>query len=443
MAAKKEKSRRARGDGGLTQLESGLWVGSVELPRDLLTGNRRQKRVSSMDHDIAMKKLNKAKLDLGNNGDLPTGSETVATWMEYWLENICKVRPSTKAGYRSSVKYIIASIGKIRITALVPADVRKIESYIVKTKKLSPTTALQSYQIFAKAMKDAEREGRVTRNVARLVDPPRKAVPKIKVLTTDEGIQVIRTVVEDRLGSRAATALLTGARQGEVLGLELDRVDFDADLIDLSWQLQRVNWLHGCEGTCGRKRGTDCPQKTIDAPHDWEHRHIEGGLYWSRPKSKAGWRVIPMVEPLRSILARRVAAALTEPNPHGLVWTADPKKSKGGASTKRRVLPLDGSPIDPAKDNAAWHRVLERAGVTDVRLHDARHTAVTILYDLGVPEAIIQDIVGQSTISVTRAYRHKSPAQLKAAMEALGQALSEKLALPAAAELTPLQLEAA
>lgn len=455
MMAAAKKPRRAQGEGGITQLDSGLYVATLERPRDPVTGKRRPLKLTSMDKAALMKKRTAALVKLSQNGDVATDSDTMSKYMAYWIDNVNQSRPRTKAGYRTCIRYIDRAIGKIKLTQLTPADCRKLEALIVKSLGLSPTTALQAYQVLAKALKDAEREGRVMRNVARLIDPPRKAATALTVLTTDEGIAVIGSVADERLGSRWAAALLTGARQGELLGLELDRVVLDGDYphIDLSWQLQRINWRHGAnctldgkhdDGTpkrkCGFKMGTRCPTRTIDAPADWEHRVIEGGLYWSRPKSKAGWRIIPLVEPLRSIMELRIAAAKHEPNPHGLVWTSDQKHARGRSDI---VYPLDGSPVDPSRDNAAWHVVLHHAGVPQVRLHDARHTAVTILYDLGVSETVIQDIVGQSTVATTRSYRHKNKKPMYEAMSLLGLALTEKLALTAtAAELDTKIVEA-
>jgi integrase len=446
-ASKKAKPRRVQGEGGISRRPNGLYVGKVELPRDPITGKRRDRRVTGMVHSEVVMKLQRLQRELSDHGDLPTGSETVEKWMKFWMENINKTRPSTRAGYRSSIKYINAAIGPIRLSALTASDIRKVEMFIVRTKKLSPTTAHNAYQVLAKALKDAEREGRVIRNVARMTDPPRKAFTTLGVLTAEEGIAVLREVSDvkiDRLQSRWAMALLTGARQGEVLGLEIDRVDFDANEIDLSWQLQSIAWQHGLDcgvvgkyhtdtgiprdlRACGRKQGSTCPTRFLDAPADWEHRHLTGGLYLSRPKSKAGWRVIPLVEPLRSFMRERIIESANEPNPYGLVWTAEAKKGRGGKTSSHAALPLDGMPVDPSHDNAAWHRILVRAGLHSVPLHAARHTAVTILYDMDVPETVIQDIVGQSTVSVTRAYRSKSKKPLIDAMNALGAALTEKL----------------
>lgn len=395
-------TRRRSGTGTISQRSDGLWVGKIELPRDPRTGERRRKTVTARDRRILEGKLDRLRLDLRQHGDLPTATMPLSKWLDYWLENIDQSRPRTREGYRSKIEqYIKPAIGRIKIEQLTPADVRRLEHYIVKTRGLSSTSALQAYQILAKSLKDAEREGRVVRNVARLVNPPRRAVVHSKVLTSTEAIQLLTTVEHDRLASRWAAALLTGARQGELLGLEIDRV---GDHLDLSWQLQRITLVDG----------------RLDAPPDWEHRHLTGALYLARPKSRAGWRMVPVAPVLRPILEARLEAAAAEPNPFGLLWTAEPKRSR----STHELQPLDGMPIDPAWDSKEWHRILARAGLPDLRLHDARHTAVTLLYDLGVPEVVIQQIVGQSTVAVTRGYRHASQQPAIDALTRLGGMLT-------------------
>ncbi|WP_412160861.1 tyrosine-type recombinase/integrase [Curtobacterium flaccumfaciens] len=168
---------------------------------------------------------------------------------------------------------------------------------------------------------------------------------------------------------------------------------------------------------CGARQRAKCPDRHLAAPEDQEFRHLTGGLWLSRPKSAAGWRVVPLVDPLRSIIERRVHVAAEEPNPHGLLWTSDPKHSRQGGA-----LPVDGSPIDPRDDNRAWHTMLRRAGVRDARLHDARHAAVDLLYAADVSEAVIGDIVGHSTVAMSRAYRSRgNRAAQRAALEAMAR----------------------
>lgn len=424
----KNPNKRPKGEGTIYQRASdGMFCASIELPSP--DGRRRRKVVSAKTEAQVKEKLKVEKRTLIRDGDISTTNQTLATWMGVWFRTIASknVRPKTAAVYRTHMnEYIIPSIGKTRLDKLTPDHVRKLHEFITTKPKdaekpekgvLSSTTALQSHRILSVALKYAEREGRVTRNVAELTDAPRKASVKLDILSAEDGVKVLHTVTDDRLGSRWAAALLTGARQGELLGLELDRV---GDSLDLSWQLQRINWEHGCDSKCAMKRGTDCPSRKITFPADWEHRHLTGGLYLTRPKSSAGWRIIPLVDPLRSILERRIAVAETEPNPHGLLWTSDRKQPRRVKKEDMHgLLPLDGSPLDPARDNAAWHAVLERADVDQVRLHDARHTTASLLLAAGVPEKIIMEIMGHSSFVVTRKYQNVNLPQLRDAMTRL------------------------
>jgi len=392
---------RGKGEGAIFKDGRGLWTATVELPQ--LDGTRRRKTIRSKDKATVIRKLTAMKAQLAEHGDLPTAGETTEKWLRAWFESIAlkKIRPKTAATYRTLLEqHIIPAIGRVRLDQLTPAHVRRMTSSITD-KGLSSTTANQAHRILAVALKYAEREGRINRNVALLTDAPRRSPTELKVLTAEQGIEVLHTVAGDRLGSRVAAALLSAARQGEILGLEIDRV---TDSLDLSWQLQRITWEHGCPTPCGAKRGAECPERKITAPQDWEHRYLEGGLWLSRPKSEAGTRIIPLVDPLRSLIELRIAEAAREPNPHGLVWTAEPKAQRNGHGGAI----LTGAPTDPRDDNAYWHAVLKRAEVTDVRLHDARHTAVDMLYAAGVPEHIIIQIVGHSTVMQSRAYKSRS-----------------------------------
>lgn len=405
------------------------WCATLPLPSP--DGKRRRITRTAKTETGAISELKKLRREREKTGDLSTKTQTLESWLNVWFTSIAlkNVRPKTAATYRTLLeRHIIPEIGKVRLDKLTPAHIRRVAERITTTPKntkdpdagyLSSTTAMQAYRILVVALKYAEREGRVTRNVAALTDAPRRASRSLVALSAADGVKVLQTVAGDRLGSRWAAALLTGARQGELLGLELDRVGED---LDLSWQLQRISWEHGCKVPCGRKRGTDCPDRKIVSPADWEHRYLTGGLYLSRPKSSAGWRVIPLVDPLRSIIERRIAASLTEPNPYGLLWTADPK------TDNRRhtgVLPLDGSPIDPSWDNHAWHAVLKRAGVPDARLHDARHTTASLLGRAGVPIEIITKILGHSTYAMSREYMDVDRGQLVDALKRMSTLVLE------------------
>jgi integrase len=400
-------NKRAKGEGTIYQrVSDGYWCASVELPSP--DGKRRRKVITAKSEAAVKAKLTTTRRELLKHGDLPTNSTTLASWLDVWFQNIAakKNRPKTLAYYKTMIEqYIKPSIGRIPLAKLTPEHVRQVAAYIAE-KGLSTTTAAGAHRTLAVALKYAEREGRVTKNVATLTDAPQLAVKTVKALTAQQGAEVILVAggrvpyAPDPYASLWAAVLLTGARQGELLGMELDRV---TDVLDLSWQLQRVPWSHGCDNTCDRKRGSDCPKrKAVFAP-GVEHRFITGGLWWMRPKTTAGYRIIPLVSPLKEIIDRQLELYDANPNEYGLLWTTP-----------------TGQPIDPRDESAAWDALLKRAGVPDVRLHDGRHTTVDLLLAAGVPMDIITEIVGHSSRVTTEGYKSRGNLpRLTEAMKAL------------------------
>ncbi|MBA3741628.1 site-specific integrase [Sporichthya sp.] len=83
----------------------------------------------------------------------------------------------------------------------------------------------------------------------------------------------------------------------------------------------------------------------------------------------------------------------------------------------------NGRPIQPRADWEAWKALLARAGVRDARLHDARHTAATLLLEQGVDIRVVQEILGHSTLAVTKRYTHVTDTLARDAAERMGRAL--------------------
>lgn len=392
---------RGKGENAIYERADGMWCISIELPVGL-DGKRRRKVVCRKDKKKALAERDKQKLLLSKNGDLVTSSVTVEKWMNHWMDDIAplKIRPKTLAGYRTVVNgYIIPLLGKKRLEKLTPQDIRKLHKTMQATPKdptlrgmriipagtelLSSTYALLAHNALSAALKVALREGKIAVNPCDLVDRPHKRVMEQKALDVPQAVKLLQYLATRKDGPLWATYILTGARRGEILGLEADRV---TDHLDLSWQLQRI---------------TDITK----APADWEYRELGGTLYLTRPKSKAGWRIIPLVEPLRSILKLQIGN-----QKDGLVFTRNDR------------------PWDPDRATKEWNALLVEAGLpTDVVLHGTRHTTVDLLYEAGVPEAVISEIVGHSSRAVTRGY--KSRGNSKQLADAMGK-MSELLGVP-------------
>lgn len=386
--------------------ESRITLPSIDGERRRLVRRFKNRREGERYHREMLRELDKY-------GDLPSASPLLSKYLEGWLkEKAQHARPNTMTNYRSQArKHIIPAIGSKRLARLTPADVKALHKAVL-SKGHSSTYALNAHRVLSTALADAMADGLIMTNPAKRVRAPRKGRPRLEAFTLDEALLLLDHLSSEKDGARWATALLTGARRGEVIGLETERV---GAALDLSWQLQRIKWEHGCGGDCAIGRAGNCPKRVMsDVPPDYEYRHVTGGLYLTRPKSTDGHRIIPLVDPLKSILERHLEQAAP-----GQFVFARP----------------DGRPHDPSQDTAEWRAVLHRSGINkNVRLHDLRHTTVLLLRAAGVDWDVIRMILGHSTIMQTMAYLPAAEVddpRLRQAMEALQT------------RLTPRQIEGA
>ncbi|WP_284761534.1 tyrosine-type recombinase/integrase [Curtobacterium sp. MEB011] len=395
-----------KGMGGLYKDARGYWTGAVELPsRD---GKRRRKIIRGKDRTEVINRLDDLKRELRDNGDIDTRDITVKQWFTYWLDNIVdrELRPKTAERYRNITEHwVIPIIGGKKLKQLTSAGIRSVTDAMVREGG-SPTTALTAHRIISTALEWALREGRMTKNPAKLMAAPRKAASALDALDLQEALDLY-THVRNAGGpgfALWATTLLTGARRGEVIGLEADRV---AEELDISWQLQRLTWRHGCAPTCGYKRGAECPQRKLVLPNDYEYRHVTGGLFLTRPKSKSGWRIIPLVDPLASVLRDHLEAH--PPAPNGFVFTRN------------------GKPIDPSDHSRSWRSLLAETGIEkNVRLHDIRHTTIDLLTIAGVPDDVIVQIAGHASRMQTNAYKRRNDIpRMRLGMAAMGDLFNQ------------------
>lgn len=399
-------ARRDYGSGSLFYREDkGLWVGTIDLPeRD---GKRRRKTVSSKTKSGAQAKMKEAQRTVIASGDIETTVPTLAKWLEQWLELRRKdLKPSVWPSYESKCRnYIIPLLGKKKLDALQPRHIRQLEKYIVDELGKSSTTALAAHAILSKALTDAQRERLITENVAQLVGRPKKEVSTRRALTVQEAKRVLWSVASDtELALQWSIALLLGVRQGERLGITREAVDLSAGVLRVIWQLQRVPYEHGCNGACGKARAVSCPDRHVSIPKHVEKRHMGGNLYLLRPKSRAGWREIPLPDALREMFARYFAA--NDFAPTDLIFTRD-----GGA-------------WDSKADNQRWLDTLEAAGVPRVTLHEARHTTATLLHELGVPDQTRIAILGHTEIATTATYTHITDDVARASLSQLSSLLT-------------------
>lgn len=406
------KMRRSRGEGGVHKRASdGLWIATVTVTgRD---GKLRQIRRASKTKAGAIEKL-RVLLEERGSGKLVAGTKqfTVEEWLHKWITEIhLNLAPTTKRDYESVIRnYIAPHVGKRKLNKLKPDHVRSMLKAL--QKEHSSRAAQKAHVVLRRALDDAVRDEEVARNVVRIVPRPGHVKKQRGAYSVDTAHLILRTAVEldaarahgPYLATRWLTAFQTGARQAEVIGLEWDRVDLGAGVIDISWQLKQQQYAHGCgepkfnpklkrdEYPCGRVRVGYCPDRYWDFQPGYEYRDCHKSMVWVRPKTNAGQRYVPMTPALWEALKVYRRERAGDHNPHNLVWHFP-----------------DGRPLSQKADNTAWNALLAAAGIEkqpgEFVLHEARNTAATQLLEAGVDAKVIQGILGHANILTTREYQ--------------------------------------
>ncbi len=376
-------TKRANGESSIVKGDDGRWHGWVSM--GLKEGGKRDRR-----HVASVKRADVVRMvrDLERKRDAGTAgaaghAPTVGAWLEHWLDTVAarKVRPSTLVRYRQLVtNQLVPGVGHHRLDRLQPEHVEKLYADLL-AGNLSPASVLQAHRVLSRAVRVAMQRDKVARNVCTLVDAPSVERQEVDPLTGQESRRVLDAARGHRNAARWSVALALGLRQGEALGLTWDAVDLDVGTLTVRQALQRQ------------------PGK---------------GLVFVQPKSRAGRRTVALPGPLQDALRAHRTAQLAERMAAGSVWR----------DNNLVFCQENGAPIDPRSDHRAWRSLLAEAGVRPARLHDARHTAATLLLQQGVPARVAMEILGHSQISLTLGtYSHVAPELAKDTARRMGEAL--------------------
>jgi integrase len=365
--------------------KDGHWHGRVSVGRKE-DGSLDRRHVMSKSKGTVVAKV-RALEKLRDEARVPKAGRawTVEKWLLHWLEEIARpnIRDSSYQGYRTAVtKHMLPVIGSLRLDRLEPEQIEAVYRRMTDAGA-RPATVHQVHRTLRTALGEAERRGHLGRNPAQLVRPPRIQPEPVEPFSIDEVQRLLATAQTRRNRARWAIALALGLRQGEALALRWADIDLEAKSLRGRATRLRPVYEHGCDRECGKTAGY-CLQ-----------RRQTNGIVGST-KSAAGNRVVGLPDALVALLKDHRRQQLEERIRAGSLW------QEGGWV----FTTLLGRPIAPNSDYHEWRALLGRAGVRHARLHDARHTAATVLLVLGVPERAVMSIKGWSSTSMAARYQH-------------------------------------
>lgn len=191
------------------------------------------------------------------------------------------------------------------------------------------------------------------------------------------------SVAGDRMYPLWRLALATGMRRGELCGLRWGDVDLDAGTVTVvSTRVAAERVVVGEPKTAAGARVVSLDAGTLGALQSWRRRQLE-----ERLAAGEAWE------------------------DHGLVFVDEL-----------------GRPPHPETVTRWWREAVARAGVPAIRLHDARHTADTVLLRAGVPVKVVSQRLGHADVAVTmRVYQHVTRQDDQAAADALSRAFSGEM----------------
>jgi integrase len=292
----------------------------------------------------------------------PHGRITVAEHLRNWLESYVKnnCSPRTYDGYQAIIEHhLIPNLGHGQLKHL---DHYMIERYYNKAREipLSPRTVHHQHRVLSEALKYACRHGILARNPCELVDIKgsiKQIKRRMRTLTPAEAATLLQMAQANQYYPVIYTAISSGLRQAELLGLRWRDIDLDSKSISVCQTLYK---RHGvCE--------------------------------FREPKTSRSKRRIGMTGNLANYLAEY-------------------KGERESLSLHLgRLLKLDdlvfsnaeGEPIDPGVLSHNFARLAKRAGLKNVRFHDLRHTFTSFMLLCGVNPKVISETLGHASVAFT------------------------------------------
>lgn len=364
----------------------------VDAGPDPATGQRRQRRGTFPTQKAARAWLAQTRVEVEKGTYVAPVKVSLGDYLDQWLAGRVDVKPTTRRNYQDALRPVRQTLAARPLQALTKADLDHLVAGMLDGslraqgkpgQPLSPRAVRLTLTVLGMALKAAQEEGRVTRNVATLVKRPKQSTAKRTGWEPAQVEAFLAAADQDPLGG-AFRLSLHGLRRGEVCGLRWEDVDLETGDV----QVRRSRVLVAGLGIVDQEDAKTAASARV---------------VWMGPGTAAA------VARLRKDQAEaRLAAGPGVWQESGLV-----------------VVDGMGRGVRPDWYADAFARCAAAAGVPLISLHQARHAFGSYMIHKGVPIPVVSRLLGHADPAVTMAiYAHAletgSRDQVLAALTAVG-----------------------
>ncbi len=378
--AKKKKGIRAKGSGSIYQVASGGWRVAVVVGRDPRTGRLRRRYGSARTEGEAVKLLHEMLPFVGTGFTAPPRDLTVKAWLvQYAKMRAPELRPRTRENHQHYIRRAGPYLGGLQLARVSPLHVRELYASLADDG-LSPSVRQHLHHFLDAAFRDAVRLGLLRKSPMGVVDRPKGGrITDPIVWSADEVTRFLGVARGHRLFAAFYLMLACGLRVGEVLALRW------ADVGDDALEVKRT-------------------MSTIG-----------GHPSFGPPKTARGRRTVYLGEDVRRVIDDHRRNQDLERELAGEAW----------ASSKLAFASTVGTPLNPSNVRRAFDMLAHRAGVPRIRLHDLRHTYITLARDAGLDAEVIANRVGQDVRVTMQVYSQVTEGRKRKAAVALNALLGD------------------
>jgi len=383
---------RANGEGSIRKRSDGRWEGRYYDTREP-DPKKQRKSVMGKTQKEARDKLKAALAEL-NDGALllVNDNPTVEEWLPHWLSEyrISDLRDGTYESYDRHIKAnIIPIIGHIRLKDLTGAHIQQMYNKLQETKNkggygLSGATVAKIKNILSKALQQAITNKVIRNNPILETNPPKVEESDIRIMTKAEQKKFISVLPFYNSGNMFAVALATGMRIGELCALDINDIDREQKLIDIT-------------KTAGRRKDKYTGEVSIKI---------------GPPKTKHSIRKIPLLPSVEVMLDRQVQLVSELREKAGSKW-----------NDNTLFFPTDeGNIHDLSGLRSSMGRILKRAELPHMTIHALRHTYATTALNAGVAAQNVARLLGHKDGATTlKFYAHYINTEAMTQLEKLEQ----------------------